>query len=122
MKKILTMICLAATICFIGCKDKTTDTQSVEKDITVLLQEDIDNSDAKQMVVDLGDFAGKFTDLAKTDAAEGKLLLEKVQKFQNDHQADIDKLTADYPDLKGVVEKIKGMDPEAVSKMKDKLK
>ena len=122
MKKILTMICMAAAVCFTGCKDKASDTQSEEKDIVILLQEDIDNKDAKQMVVDLGDAAGKLTDLAKTDANEGKEYLEKVQKFLNDHQADIDKLTADYPDLKGVVEKMKGMDPDAVSKMKDKLK
>lgn len=122
MKKILTMICMAAAICFTGCKDKAAETQSVEKDAVTLLQEDLDNEDAKQMIVDLGNAASELMDMSKTDADKGKELLDKVQTFLKAHETDINKLGKDEPELAPMVEKIKKMDVDAVSKMKDHAK
>jgi phosphoribosylamine-glycine ligase len=122
MKKIITMICIAAAICLTSCKDKAVDTQSVEKDAVALLQEDLDNNDAKQMIIDLGNAATELMDLSKTDADKGKELLEKVQTFLKTHETDINKLGRDEPKLAPMVEKIKKMDVDAVSKMKDHLK
>ncbi len=122
MKKILTMICVAAAICFTSCKDKAAETQSVEKDAVTLLQEDLDNNDAKQMIVDLGNAASELMELSKTDADKGKELLDKVQTFLKAHETDINKLGQDEPKLAPMVEKVKKMDVDAVSKMKDHLK
>ena len=116
------MMCIAAAICFTSCKDKAADTQSVEKDAVALLQEDLDNNDAKQMIVDLGNAASELMDLSKTDADKGKDLLDKIQTFLKTHETDINKLGQDEPKLAPMVEKIKKMDVDAVSKMKDHIK
>ena len=113
---------MATAICFTGCKDKAAETQSVEKDAVTLLQEDLDNEDAKQMIVDLGNAASELMDLSKTDADKGKELLDKVQTFLKAHETDINKLGKDEPKLAPMVEKIKKMDVDAVSKMKDHAK